>query len=80
MKSLTGKKYAAVNHHPGSLGFYVGGWHKIQLGEKVKVGKKDMGYAVKFIAYGPYEMGSSYGKEVWCITEETLAKDFKEVK
>lgn len=81
MKTMVGRKFEAVNPNPGSFGWYVGGWHKIRLGEKVKLGRKDMGYKVEFIAYGPHkDLDSCYGKQIYCVTEEILKKHFKEVK
>jgi hypothetical protein len=83
MKNLTGKKFEAIRPE-GCLEFYVVGWHKIKLGQKVKVGKKDEGYQVAFIAYSngkeEYESKSYYGKGLYCIDEETLAKHFRKVK
>ena len=82
MKNLTGKKFEAIRPE-GAIEFYVGGWHKIKLGEKVKVGNKCIGYQVAFIAYSKkeeYESKSYFGKGMHCVSEEELAKYFEEVK
>jgi len=76
MKNLTGKRFDYIMRHPEGVGEYMGAWHKISLGEPVKVGKKVLGYSVKFV--GERNTHGCFGGEVYYITEKELKKYFQE--